>query len=57
MKRRLDVPNATRWNSIYDFVEVLNIVLDDNKAALYEIMKKYKIQAFTDQDISVLNEY
>jgi hypothetical protein len=31
LKKRLVVPNATRWNSIYDAVVALNVILGDEK--------------------------
>jgi hypothetical protein len=31
LKRRLVVPNATRWNSIYDSIVVLNKIISDEK--------------------------
>jgi hypothetical protein len=31
LKRRLVVPNATRWNSIFDSIVVLNSILSDEK--------------------------
>ena len=56
--RRLVVPNATRWNSTYDAVTVLNELLCGGKrAAVNKVMVQLKLQGFTDVDIAFLKEY
>ena len=56
--RRLLVPNATRWNSTYDAVKVLNGLLDGGKrAALNKIMTQLKLQSLSDTDVAFLKEY
>lgn len=57
IKRRLVVPNATRWNSVYDSVGILNTMLDTNRSSLQKAMRELKIPVFTDQDIDIIKEY
>jgi hypothetical protein len=57
LKRRLVVPNSTRWNSTYDSVVVLNKLLDTDRGAVHRVMTQLKVQTFTDADIGFLKEY
>lgn len=38
LKRRLKVPNATRWNSTYDSVSVLNTLLEESRLVLFSLV-------------------
>ncbi|KAM4724785.1 uncharacterized protein FYW61_013082 [Anableps anableps] len=57
LKRRLVVPNNTRWNSTYDSVVVLNSLLEKNRDAVQRVMTQQKLQTFTDSDVGFLSEY
>jgi len=57
IQRRLLSPNATRWNSTYDSVVVLNSILEDKRPALHRVMTQLKIKSFNDQDVGILKEY
>jgi hypothetical protein len=57
LKRRLVVPNSTRWNSMYDSVVVLNKLLDTDRGAIHRVMTQLKLQNFTDADVGFLKEY
>jgi len=57
LKRRLVVPNSTRWNSTYDSVVVLNKLLDTDRGAVHRVMTQLKLQAFTNSDVLFLKEY
>ena len=66
--RRLRVPVATRWNSLYDAVVQLNAVLDDGQGShgcrLEKVVAKYnsgdscnKLPSFTATDKKIFKEY
>jgi len=56
-KRRLVVPNSTRWNSTYDSVVVLNKLLETDRGGVHRVMTHLKLQSFTDADVGFLKEY
>ncbi|XP_042229003.1 zinc finger BED domain-containing protein 4-like [Homarus americanus] len=51
------VPNATRWNSMYDAVVRLVDMFDNKKTGLQNICRKMEIRFFTTYDIAFLREY
>ncbi|CAI9738958.1 XP_042229523.1uncharacterized protein LOC121871369 [Octopus vulgaris] len=57
LKRRLVVPNSTRWNSTYDSVVEVNNLLEKNRGAVHRVMRQQKLQTFTDSDVGFLTEY
>ncbi|CAI9730779.1 XP_042229523.1uncharacterized protein LOC121871369 [Octopus vulgaris] len=56
LKRRLVVPNSTRWNSAYDTVVVLNNLLEKNRQTIHRVMTQLKLQTLTDSDVGFLTE-
>ncbi|XP_042229523.1 uncharacterized protein LOC121871369 [Homarus americanus] len=57
LKRRLVVPNITRWKSTYDSVVVLNNLLEKKRGAIHRVMTQLKLQTFTDSEVDFLTEY
>jgi hypothetical protein len=57
LKRRLVVPNNTRWNSTYESIVVLNDLLHNKREAVHQVMTQLKLQSFTDSEVSFLKEY
>ena len=57
LKRRLVVPNSTRWNSTYDSVVVINDLLQKKRGAFHRVMAQLKLQTFTDFEVDFLKEY
>uniref|UniRef100_A0A672F8K3 HAT C-terminal dimerisation domain-containing protein n=1 Tax=Salarias fasciatus TaxID=181472 RepID=A0A672F8K3_SALFA len=57
LKRRLVVPNNTRWNSTYDSAVVLNDLLQQKRGAVHRVMTQLKLQSFPDSEIDFLKEY
>lgn len=55
--RKLVLPNATRWNSTYDALVVLNTILETKRPALHRVMTQMNLQAFNDQDVAIMKEY
>lgn len=55
--RKLVLPNTTRWNSTYDALVVLNTILETNRPALHRVMTQLNLQAFNDQDVTIMKEY
>ncbi|PAA77247.1 hypothetical protein BOX15_Mlig016680g1 [Macrostomum lignano] len=58
--RRLQVPNATRWNSLFDSLSVLCDIFDKGKRlALNQSMEKLRLQIppFHVDDVAFLKEY
>ena len=51
LKRRLVVPNATRWNSLYDSLRFLLKLIDENKSSIQRAMIRLKLLTFSDQEI------
>ncbi|XP_007566495.1 uncharacterized protein LOC103147880 isoform X1 [Poecilia formosa] len=56
-KRRLAVPDGTRWNSTYNSVVVLNGLLEKSRDAVNRVMTQLKLQTFTSSDVGFLSEY
>ncbi|CAI9715516.1 Hypothetical predicted protein [Octopus vulgaris] len=52
LKRKLVVPNSTRWNSTYDSVIALNKLLEKNRGAVHRVVTQPKLQTFTDSDVA-----
>ena len=56
-KRRLVVPSATRWNSLYDSLVVLKDILERDRGVFHRVMHTLKLQTFNDSEINFLQEY
>ncbi|KAG0724127.1 hypothetical protein GWK47_000483 [Chionoecetes opilio] len=55
--RKLQTPNVTRWNSLYDSMEVLSDVLDTKLAQINVICMQNGIATFNQVDKDIINEY
>ena len=51
------IPNATRWNSLYDAVKRLVKIIDDSDDSLNALMDLLGIDRFTEDDLTFLREY
>ena len=54
VKRKLIVPNATRWNSYYDAVVRIT---DNSLAELNDVCTKLELQCFSEREFKFLKEY
>ena len=55
--RRFVVSCVTRWNSEFDSVKILIIILETKMPVFTRVMTKLKLPNFTDQNIILLKEY
>lgn len=51
------VPNATRWNSLFDATDTFHKLYISHKSEINLIMDKYKISRPTSNEIEFLGEY
>ena len=57
ISRKLTTPSVTRWNSLYDSLEVLNEVLNGNITKLNAICVAEGIASFNQVDKDIISEY